>query len=106
MRVEVTQEDINLGWQNQPNLCPLARAIKRAAGNVYARVDSAVWSITSKTTGKIICSGRLEGPVLNFRIAFDQGSPVKPFEFEIDCSGLEIPETLTAQRLKGDGCDD
>jgi hypothetical protein len=80
MRINVTQEDINKGCQNDSGTCPIALALSRATGNavhvraIYASVYN--WSLLYTTDLPI--EARL------FIRDFDSGKHVDPFSFELE----------------------
>lgn len=81
MKVCVTQEDIKKGKRNSSILCPVARAIKRAAGCRYARVSHR-WI----EWGRRFEDARptpAPPEVSRFVSDFDLRAKVEPFEFDL-----------------------
>lgn len=81
MKIKVTRQNIDCGGTST-STCPVARAIRREIGDIYAYIS--VWS------SKIFINGReYETPdaAREFILKFDDDVPrheLEPFEFEMD----------------------
>ena len=76
MRIEVTQEDIELG-DITSTTCPVARAMRRE----WPRAQ--VGSTHFHTVAGSITSHDLPDEAVDWITDYDQGLPVKPFAFEV-----------------------
>lgn len=77
MKIKVTQEHIDKGTDNEPELCPVALAIKEVFG---------MWAFVSVSECSIIVADRIlfvPTSVHDFVERFDNGYTVDPFEFEL-----------------------
>lgn len=81
IEVQVTQEDIDLGFARSPFDCPIARALKRAVGRRYTVTPTKVWE-TNTWSPEI----DLPENAVAFIEAFDAEprSPVAPFSFTLE----------------------
>lgn len=80
LEIEVLNEDIAKGDQDDCHACALARAIKRRVAP-YFRADVSVGSL-SFSIG-IAASQNLPPECVEWIRAFDNGEKVEPFRFEI-----------------------
>ena len=78
MRIEVTQEDIDLGEPCDPLLCPVALAIDRQLPGSDCEVEYCTIDLEPGMVFKTPQSVR------NFIAAFDEEEPVAPFSFDLD----------------------
>ncbi len=80
MKITVTQNDIEIGFRNNPYLCPIATACQRV-GFIHPRVN-ATGQITSANSGKI---WHLPPIAMAFMQVFDEGigPELKPITFEL-----------------------
>lgn len=77
LRVEVTADDIKRGKKNEPEHCPIARAIDRLyPGNEV--------SVNDDTAEIDDCTFSLPLIAERFVSRFDAGEKVKPFKFVLD----------------------
>lgn len=89
MRISVTAEDIAEGEKYKCERCPVALGIIRVVRPVPPQVLMAgafaavLWD---KARGKAVWSVELPPSAQQFITDFDHGSPVAPFEFD-----LEVP---------------
>ena len=80
MRIEVTQQDIDLGRCRDPDRCALALAIGRALGRSASVTYGNVWpSLASHE-----CIAKLPLKARAFIARFDVGGQVEPFAFELE----------------------
>jgi hypothetical protein len=81
VKIQVTQEDIDIGVKGSSTQCPIARAITRLG---YADVIVGA-SIDFYTNSYHEDYHNYPTPViaLDFIDAFDYSEPVEPFEFEL-----------------------
>lgn len=83
MIVEVTQEDIDNGQRAVPSACPIARAIRK----------NFMGATVNRTNVKLDGWGKsTELPQIakNFVNDFDNGKPVRPFDFELDLGDFRV----------------
>jgi hypothetical protein len=75
MRIKVTQEDIDCGHRGDSQRCPIAQGIRRLRNPQHVEVCDWIE----------IDNDNYEAPaeVIEFIVAFDEGKPVEPFEFEL-----------------------
>lgn len=83
MNIQVTQEDIDEGEPRIGNLCPVAKACRRALGcTVFVDNTSVGYSLHEQDFIKDLPKG-----VVDFIKRFDSGNgtlELKPFEFELE----------------------
>ena len=85
MKINITQEDLDLGKRYHCKMCPVALALQRAGIEVSSvgkyvfsyYVTNTAESIRLKTVG-------LPPTVTSFIAKFDKGERTEPFEFEIE----------------------
>lgn len=77
MKIQVTQEDIDKGEKNLCHKCAIALAATRAFGKPMKAMR---WRIEDPATGKSFTTPKEVG---TFMFRYDDGLPVKPFEFEL-----------------------
>ena len=80
IRIYVSKKDIEAGEINQPNECPIARAIKRVTKTKYPYVDG--WTCYVKNRGKRM-GFILPNAAKSFVSAFDSEAVVSPFSFRL-----------------------
>lgn len=83
IEINVTEADIKDGKRKCAELCPVARALEAATGRQ--------WEVTERSA---VCWGnwakvKLPLKVWNFVKEFDDGYPVRPFNFYV-----EVPDSL------------
>ncbi len=88
MLIKVTQDDINTGIKNSYHCCPVSRAVKRQTNSqlvftTYRKI------ILSKDCKKLVFSASRS--VQRFIKKFDDGKPVKPFNFKLQHEVEEYP---------------
>lgn len=83
MRIDVTSQDIALGKPGDGEICPIARAIDRATGDLAIVLNTVVhyYSVKGRRVLKLPHSAR------RFVSRFDNSEPVKPFSFELRKKG-------------------
>lgn len=86
--INVTQEHIDQGLPTSPWYCPIALATKRAIKNTDPNLSSVAVVGSKKIylhyyNGKSIIAFTASN-LIEFIRDFDNGRPVKPFDFEID----------------------
>lgn len=80
MLISVTEKDIRKGVRTSCRFCPIARAAKRAFKAVSVAVVSGKLFVESKEeVGMYLLPKSAD----DFIDAFDNGSKVEPFEFEV-----------------------
>jgi hypothetical protein len=92
VKFSVAPEDIAQGRPSSPRGCPMAVALRRQAPAGFefssVGVDFAYLAITKQDfvteTPRRTLRAITEGPVKGFVMAFDDGKPVAPGEFELD----------------------
>lgn len=77
--IKVTEDDIRYGIRSNCDACPIARAASREIDRFVAVGGS------SAEIGRLFCA--LPRSAMRFIRRFDNGAPVKPFNFY-----LEVPE--------------
>lgn len=83
MRVKVTQDHIDKGQPDDCGVCPIARAVDDAFGVENALVwDDEIEVITKDRMYLAVCHSKA---TTDFMLAFDEGKPVKPFQFNFPC---------------------
>ena len=82
MKIEVTQKDIEKGFQGKCTLCPIALAFKRSTN--FKRVYVNCTSIGVLQYGKGLKSYKLPKKAQTFVNRFDKNETVKPFSFELE----------------------
>ena len=87
--VEVTAEDIASGVAQKCEHCPIAIALRRAAGSARAYVDGSDIFVSPVFDGDEPSdiwneAGECPQSVTEFVNAFDDGKPVKPFTFTVE----------------------
>lgn len=82
IKVTVTKEDIRRGIREDPESCPIARAVRRATGRRFVAVDEA---ITFDSTREVY---NLTPQADQFINDFDRGDNVKPFKFTSERCGV------------------
>ena len=81
--IQVTQEDIKNGQPTRCLKCPLALAATRAFGHQIFVARYTMFSMD--VNGKVnFHGGKLPKEVTTWQWNFDNGIPVKPFDFEIE----------------------
>ena len=80
MKVQVTQECIDKGVKVEPQLCPIALALKGAG---FSNVSVGAYTI-SFDQGLLAKDLKQNDQMIFFRRNFDNGKHVSPFEFETD----------------------
>lgn len=86
-RIEVTQLDIDEGYQGDCEFCPIARAVSvKIKPGFTCRVSRTEIALFNEWRSLM---GWLKLPVwaTEFVVRFDKGFPVRPFSFDLD-----IPE--------------
>lgn len=78
MKINVTQRDIEKGLREDPNSCPVARAIKRRGFEDVSVKTQVIWIGCRKYNPPEIVEDFIE--------RFDKGDTVQPFKFELDFS--------------------
>jgi hypothetical protein len=92
VRIEVTQDDIDLGIRGAACLCPIARAgARRVPARYLVSVDGHVFDLFSDEKGRPDCTRRLPDEAVAFVAEFDRGESVAPISFDLD-----IPDDLLA----------
>ena len=87
MKVFVSQEHIDIGRANDGNLCPIAHAIAEQHPNINknlqypVHVEGTTIVSTIKGTEKKNIRYAIPRSAKRFISAFDNGRPVKPFNF-------------------------
>lgn len=96
LQVEVTQDDINLGWQGSASLCPVARAALRAWGFHKAN------SVTASSTYKLKegeSTPDLEifamGARLRFELPWEVGEQIRKFDSDLRMQPFKFEAVLT-----------
>lgn len=87
MSVDVTQEDILNGIEGDPKKCPVALAIRRAAGIRYVRVFGSYAYVKKKFLGVFVTDFlklKMPSSVINFTLTFDRFGCGAPFTFCIE----------------------
>ncbi len=82
MLIEVTQNDIDEGRRGECELCPVARAIKRASGSHCVYVDP-----TEVLLGENVLEAtwtKLPEEAAQFIEDYDNMQPVDPFSFNLN----------------------
>ncbi|QGJ92042.1 hypothetical protein SEA_KEELAN_78 [Gordonia phage Keelan] len=79
MKVEVTQEDIDLGKPGDPKSCPISRAIQRKRGVVRATTMPGEAYVTRPDRWTYY---KMPRKAMQFVLDFDQLKSVEPFTFE------------------------
>ncbi|QGJ92041.1 hypothetical protein SEA_KEELAN_77 [Gordonia phage Keelan] len=85
MKVEVTQEDIELGVRGRSHLCPISRAIQRKRGVKSA--STTPWITNVVRPGRGLSTYQLPKVASEFVLAFDTNKPVEPFTFVTKLQG-------------------
>jgi hypothetical protein len=81
VRIDVTQEDIDLGMPGKCGKCPLARAIRRATGSLALVSGEDVYASGFAHLAQLPMEAQ------KFVKAYDSDQEVHPFSFDLD-----IPE--------------
>lgn len=86
MLIHITEEDIKEGKRGDSCECPVARAVKRNIGGHKCSVYPN-WRGTALLYVDVSASHSLTVPITQFvnrlMLAFDAGSEISPFEFEL-----------------------
>lgn len=86
LRVPVTQEDIDNGKMGDAMQCPIAQAVRRVSGAIYATVT--YWNIfLYDDEFREIARYRANNPAFKFIMDFDGGKPVEPHTFILKEAG-------------------
>lgn len=81
MKITVTAADIASGRRGSSCDCPIARAIRRAGGDITADVACSYAYVGRRPHRRQLL---LPLSARQFMADFDHGEPVEPFEFELD----------------------
>jgi hypothetical protein len=76
--IEVTQDDILRGERNDPDRCPIARALYRTTGIHFEVEEDCIRLRPANVTWGLPC------PARRFVVDFDAQRPVQPFGFQIE----------------------
>lgn len=98
-RIIVTANDIKKGKNRDIRNCPLARAIRHhrplSRADAHVGLSYIMWerSFPNSTRTQYI-SQPLPQEAIDFRVAFDLGKPVEPFEFTLTLpdDAFEVPQ--------------
>lgn len=86
LTIEVTKQDILNGVRNDPCMCPVALAIKRAMNNELKHLSVNYKEVWYQTKDNVVVS-ELPVEAIKFIGAYDFRQPVKPFNFTLKVTG-------------------
>jgi hypothetical protein len=95
MKICVTKEDIEQGHPQDPNACPIGRAVQRAGLKDYCVTASAIVVADQSQHPAALL---LPESVQNWIADFDRAKPVSPITFEL---GLPVPAVCRCARFHG-----
>lgn len=88
--IDVTQECIDKGIQEDVAYCPIALAIRKVKPNTEISVLSEDVTIDIFDPEYFFLKGNLPPQASNFIYAFDGGYLVEPFSFELELTEAEL----------------
>lgn len=100
--VRVTKKHIECGDRNMSGSCPIARAVRDLLCNAYAYAPYGVAMRAHRFEWFLDSTYRNWPPehvqdITKFTIDFDHGSPVEPFEFNLDIPARYLKENIRAK---------